>query len=251
MAKASLASLILVLTPPSLALAADGPSHGTVVYPETPTTVDMSNRDINRLVCQGGSFEDYKFSGEKGIIVEASGADAFVKFQILEVGDDRQYVTARSEFFLKCGGAMFTVFARPRDIPSQTVFLGAPTAAAAKANSDIFNPLSDEERAIRITHGILKDAAPAGFSKTAFDEPYRDGMIAGADVRRRAHFQIEGSGFSGAEYLVRASRPVLLDEMMFARRAFGKAIYAVTIESPQLKAGEVTRAIVIYRGDGR
>lgn len=235
----------------STASAADAPTHGIIAYPERPTDVALSNRDINRIVCADGGFEDYKYSGEKGILVEASGADAFVKFQIIETGAGRQYVTARSEFFFKCAGAMYTLFGSPRDIPSQTVVLGGGQGKAAEANKALFNPLSDEERAITITHHVLKETTPSGFSKVQLDEPFHDGVIAGADVRRRAHFHIEGSGFSAAEFLVRAARDVSLEETKFARRGFGRSIYAVTIEKPQLKAGEVTRVVLIYRGDGR
>lgn len=232
------------------AAAAEEPGYGVVVFPERPTTVEMSNRDINRVVCAGGEFEDYKFSGEKGIVVETAGPDAFVKFQIVEVGENRKYVTARSEFFFKCAGEMFTVFASPRDMPSQTVFLGRP-GGAAKENAQVFNPLADEERAVAITLAILREETGPTFSRVVLDEPYRAGLAPGADVRRRNHYLIEGSGFSAAEFLVRASRDLTLDEMMFVRPAFGRSIYAVTLEEPRLKAGEVRRVVIVYRGDGQ
>lgn len=235
----------------SNAQAGEGPGYGVVVYPERPTTLEMSNRDINRVVCTDGGFEDYKYSGEKGIVVEASGSDAFVKFQILEIGSERQYVTARSEFFFRCGGEMYTLFGSPRDIPSQTVFLGGALGQGAKKNAELFNPLSDEERALTITRQALKETAPASYSKTLLDDPYRDGLVAGVDIRKRTHYRVEGSGFAASVFLVRAARDVTLSEMMFVGPAFGRSIYAVTIERPQLKSGEVTRAVLVYRGDGR
>lgn len=224
---------------------------GVIVFPESPTPVEMSNRDINRVVCSGGEFEDYKYSGEKGILVEAAGSDAFVKFQIMETGANRQYVTARSEFFFKCNGRMFTLFATPRDVTSRTIHLGGPQTHSRHENVERFNPLSDEERAIAITHDVLKENTPASYSRVLLDEPYAQGMIPGADVRRRAHIHVEGSGFSAAEYLVRASRSLNLNEMMFASRRFGSSIYAITLETPQLKAGEVGRVVLVYRGEGR
>ena len=234
---------------PATARAQSGP--GIVVYPESPTGVEMSNRDINRIVCSGGVFEDYKYSGEKGILVEAAGSDAFVKFQIMETGADRKYVTARSEFFFKCNGRMFTLFATPKDVPSRTIHLGGPQTEARRDNLERFNPLSDEERAVAITHDVLRESTPASFSKILLDEPYAPGIIPGADIRRRAHIYIEGSGFSAAEFLVRASRPINLTEITFASRRFGTSIYAITIESPQLKAGEVGRVVLIYRGGAK
>jgi conjugal transfer pilus assembly protein TraK len=231
----------------SLAYADEGPGYGVVLDPERPAAVEMSNRDINRIVCAGGDFEDFKFSGEKGIVVEAAGENAFVKFQIVEIGSERQYVTARSEFFFRCGGEMFTVFGNPRDIPAQTIFLGR-LSAGGKANAALFNPMSDEERAVSITRAVLKEETGVAISRVALDEPYEDGIIAGADVRRRQHFLIEGSGMRAAEFLVRASRDLFLNEMMFVGRTFGPSIYAVTVEQPQLKAGEVGRVVIVYRG---
>ena len=224
------------------------PGYGILAYPERPVEIPLSNRDVNRIVCDAGAIEDYKFSGEKGILMEASGQDAYVKFQIMEVGEARQYVTVRSEFFVKCGGATYTLFAQPQDIPAQTVFLGGGETRAEKANVALFNPLSDEERAISITHSVLRDDPPSSFSVRLLDEPYRAGAIPGADVRRRRHVHAEGTGFSAAEFLVRAARPVRLEETMFLRRRFGASIYAVTLEKPELEAGEVGRVVIVYRG---
>ncbi|MEM6415478.1 MAG: type-F conjugative transfer system secretin TraK [Pseudomonadota bacterium] len=229
---------------------ADDRNYGIVVYPESPVTVQLSNRDINRLVCQSGSMEDIKYSTEKGIIVEGAGSDFFVKFQMIEVGEQRTFVQARSEFFVRCGGKMYTLFGEPKNIKAQTIFLGGETKGEEE-NVAVFNPMSDEERVISITHSILKDETPASFSSVSLDEPYKSGLIPGVDIRRRTHFHVEGTGLSAAEFLIRASRRVRLQEAEFMRRAFGNSIYAITLETPELGAGDVTRAVIVYRGVSR
>ncbi len=233
-----------------VAIAADR-TPAVIVAPESPTSLEMSNRDINRIVCTNGVFEDYRYSGEKGIIVEAVGGDAFVKYQIIEEGAARKFVTVRSEFFFKCGGQMYTIFATPRDIASQTIFLGSPRAKAAEANLRIFNPLSDEERVVAISLQILSDTVPSTFSRVLLEEEYQAGLIPGADVRRLSHTHLEGIGLSAAEFQIRATRPMVLDEVMFADRRFGRSIYGITLETPQLKAGETTRVVLVYRGSER
>ena len=60
--------------------------------PDQTSSIRLSNRDINHLVCQGGEIEDVKFSAEKAIAVEKAGADAWVKFLVKE-SDDAGQVT--------------------------------------------------------------------------------------------------------------------------------------------------------------
>src|SRR3546814_17131708 len=75
------------------------------------STIRLSNRDVNHIVCVGGEIEDVKFSAEKAIAVERAGSDAWVKFLVKEVDDmgmvTRSYVTTPSEFFINCNGAIY------------------------------------------------------------------------------------------------------------------------------------------------
>ena len=239
-----IAAMILFAT----AVKAEEPGYGMVVYPESPVGVPLSNRDINRFVCQGGGMEDVKFSAEKGIQGEGSGSDFYVKFQMIELEGKRSYVTARSEFYIKCAGKTYTIFGEPKNIRAQTVFLGGGGPDKVATNVAVFNPLSDEERVISITHAIMKEKVPATFSRIVSDEPYRSGIIPGADIRRRTHYRIEGTGLSAAEYLIRAARPMRLNEMQFLSRSFGRSIYGITLQSHELSAGDVGRVVIVYRG---
>src|SRR3546814_18423448 len=91
------------------------------------STIRLSNRDVNHIVCVGGEIEDVKFSAEKAIAVERAGSDAWVKFLVKEVDDmgmvTRSYVTTPSEFFINCNGDIYPLYAETAEIPEQTVTL--------------------------------------------------------------------------------------------------------------------------------
>ena len=105
LAKAWGSSLLLLALP----LAAPASAQTIVALPDQTSTIRLSNRDINHVICAGGEIEDVKFSAEKAIAVERAGSDAWIKFLVREIDDagamTRTYVTVPSEFFITCNGA--------------------------------------------------------------------------------------------------------------------------------------------------
>ena len=49
-------------------------AQAIMALPDQTSSIRLSNRDINHLVCQGGEIEDVKFSAKKAIAVEKAGA---------------------------------------------------------------------------------------------------------------------------------------------------------------------------------
>src|SRR3546814_3285216 len=86
-----------------------------VALPDQTSTIRLSNRDINHVICAGGEIEDVKFSAEKAIAVERAGSDAWIKFLVREIDDagavTRTFVTVPSEFFITCNGAVYALYA--------------------------------------------------------------------------------------------------------------------------------------------
>lgn len=231
-------------------------TQSIVALPDQMSSIRLSNRDINHVVCEGGEIEDVKFSAEKAIAVEKAGADAWIKFLVKEADDagmvTRSYVTTPSEFFIACNGAIYPLYAEPSDIPAQTVTLAPGIGQRAKANADLLGPLVEEDRAVSITLALLQDRVPASFAEVA----PRSGniMLAGlpaATLRERRRVEIEGAGLSASEYLVSASTDTVLDERVFLDRRLGANVFAVSLDRLSLKAGETARLIVIRRGEVR
>ncbi|MDF0487722.1 type-F conjugative transfer system secretin TraK [Sphingomonas sp. H39-1-10] len=247
---ASRATLALAL---ALAAASPAAAQSIRALPDQTSRVRVSNHDINHIVCEGGDIDDVKFSAEKGITVEKGGSDAWVKFLVKETDDagqvTRSYVTAPSEFFVSCNGANYPLYAEPADVPAQTVVLVAGSAQRARANTDLLGPLVEEERAVSITLAILDDRVPASFAEVApaAGTIQLAGLPAATLVEHR-RLDVEGSGLTGSEYLVRATGPVTLDERSFLDPALGAGIFAVTFDRAQLAAGDTARLVVIRRG---
>ena len=241
---------------PVLAPALPAQAQGTIALPDQTSTVRLSNRDINHVVCEGGEIEDVKFSAEKAIAVEKAGSDAWIKFLVKETEDlgvtTRSYVTTPSEFFIACNGAIYPLYAEPSDIPAQTVMLAPGSIQRAKANTDLLGPLVEEDRAISITLALLQDRVPASFAEVA----PRSGRIVlaglpAAILTERRRVAIEGAGLSASEYLVAASSDAMLDERTFLDRALGANIFAVSLDRLTLKPGDTARLIVIRRGEAQ
>lgn len=236
---------------PALPVAA----QSIIALPDQTSSIRLSNRDVNHVVCEGGEIEDVKFSAEKAIAVEKGGSDAWIKFLVKEVEDagttTRSFVTTPSEFFISCNGAIYPLYAEPSDIPAQTVTLAPGSVQRARANEDLMGPLVEEERAVSITLSLLQDRVPASFSEVA---PRAGTLplaaIAAASLRERRRIEIEGSGLSASEYLVSVSASTTLDERAFLDRTLGANIFAVTLDRLVLRPGDTARLIVIRRGAG-
>ncbi|WP_371262439.1 type-F conjugative transfer system secretin TraK [Sphingobium sp. AP50] len=235
-------------------MVANAQSQPVSALPEQTNTLRLSNRDINHLICVGGEIEDVKFSAEKAIAVERAGADAWIKFLVKETDDQgqvtRSYVTAPSEFFVSCNGAIYPLYAEPADIPAQTVTLISGTHQRATANMELLGPLVEEERAVSITLSLLADRLPASFAETAPQAgPIKITAFPDLTIAERKAVQIDGASLSASEYSITAKQPVHLDERSFLRSELGSTIFALTLDRSDLKAGESARLIVVRRGE--
>lgn len=224
-----------------------------VALPDQTSTIRLSNRDINHVICAGGEIEDIKFSAEKAIAVERAGSNAWIKFLVREIDDagavTRTFVTVPSEFFITCNGSVYALYAEPSDIPAQTVTLQAGTTQRARANEELLGPLVEEERAVSITLSMLQDRIPASFTAVApRSDRLRLANLPGAEIDERRRVEIEGSGLSASEYLVTALIDTTLDERSFLAPELGANIFAVTLDRTVLKPGDAARLIVIRRG---
>lgn len=247
--RAPLVGLTLLISMPVLA-------QSIIAMPDQTSTIRLSNRDVNHLICVGGEIDDVKFSAEKAITVEKGGSDAWIKFLVKETDDTgavtRSYVTTPSEFFVSCNGAIYPLYAEPSDIPAQTVTLVPGSAQRAKANDELLGPLVEEERAVSITLALLQDRIPASFSSVApRAEPVTLSALSQARIIERRRVEVEGSGLSASEYGVEVSADTLLDERTFLDRTLGTRIFAVSADRLTLNAGETARVIIIRRGDGQ
>lgn len=244
---ASLLGAILALIPAATL------AQQVAALPDQTSHVRLSNRDLNHIVCVGGDVEDVKFSAEKGLSVERGGPDAWIKFLVKEVEDmgavARSYVTAPSEFFVTCNGAVYPLYAEPSDIPAQTITLVPGSAQRARSNEALLGPLVEEERAVSITLALLQDRVPSSFSEVAPRKgPLLLASLPDARLVERRRLAIDGSGLSASEYGVTSTIAAQLDERHFLDSGLGPDIFAVTLDRLALQPGVSARLIIVRRG---
>ena len=227
-------------------------SADVTVRAESITAVEMSNRDVNRIVCSDGLINDAFFSEEKGIMVQNDGRNSFVKFLIKHDGiNPDAYASHRAEFYVVCGGQVYTLMVTPKDIIGQTIRLMPGASDRITDNLAVFGPQVEEDRAVSLTLSVLQDRIPDSFrlTETAVkDLKWLEDVMPNARIAKRRDVHVEGIGLTLSEYWIRPKRDMLFDEGMLLDAHFGHSIFAITFESLNGKANRITRAFVINRG---
>ncbi|WP_447725622.1 type-F conjugative transfer system secretin TraK [Sphingomonas koreensis] len=240
----------------ALGTALPAAAQSIAALPDQTSRIRLSNRDVNHVVCVGGEIEDVKFSAEKGLAVERGGSDAWIKFLVREVDDagakTQTFVTAPSEFFVSCNGAIYPLYAEPADIPAQTVTLIPGATQRARTNDALLGPLVEEERAVSIALALLQDRIPASFTEVApAVASLKVSDLPQVVIRERRRLAIEGAGLSASEYLVTSPVPATLDERAFLDSALGAEIFAVTLDRLVIGAADAARLVVVRRSAGQ
>lgn len=220
------------------------------VMPDQIANIEMSNRDINRVVCTDGAINDAFFSQEKGIVLENSGRNSFVKFLINESGSDMEYVETRSEFYITCNNEIYTLMVTPTNIPGQTIRLSTGTRGRIEENQALLSPLPDEERAVYLTLAALHDDIPDSFTLEPSDESaWIQGLVSdqAVQISKRRQIRVDGMGMTLKEYLVRVDRRRTFEETAFLSNKLGDSILAVTVDPLELRPGQVGRLFIVEK----
>lgn len=221
------------------------------VAPETVTAVEMSNTDVNRIVCSNGVVNDAFFSQEKGVTVTNNGSSAFVKFLIKRDGINPDiYASARAEFYIVCDGVVYTLMATPKKIGAQTIWLTPGAGERIERNLAEYGPQVEEDRAVSLTMAVMQDRIPDSYrvAQTAYEDMvWYEQVIPDAKVSKRRDVRVEGIGFTLTEYWIQPDHDIQLDEGMLLNPWFGNQIFAITFDSLNGRANRISRAFVVTR----
>lgn len=239
-------------------------SHASQVLPETPTSIELSNRDVNRLVCaNGGPLSNPVFSSEKPITVTA-GADGrsyYVKFKVLQDNAtmDLKYYSEPTELYLTCGKSVFELVVKPIYEDRKTVTLGSDTADRMQHNQEMMGSMALEESAVMLATAIIKDAKEQDPLPTSFTErpakrsewvsgfTDRNGRPVAIKIKKIRDVLVDGTGLRASQYTILAQTNVMLDELMFLKPLFGSNIFTVTLEALHLSKGMQTTLVIVQR----
>ncbi|MHB8810640.1 MAG: TraK domain-containing protein [Desulfobulbaceae bacterium] len=218
----------------------------SVITAEVPATVELSNRDVNRIVCPG-QMNDLIFSQEKGLTGHFAGNNAFIKFKIEDTGGERIYAEESSELFVVCSGAVFTLLVTPKDIPSVTLRLAAPQGESFKQNIAHYKNLPLEKQALQLIREAYTGTYPSSYRISEPATPVQLSPDLKCELLQTV--DVEGVGLRLRKYQATAiaQGQVSLEETLFLTPAVSDAILAVAVEEHSLKHGETSRIFVVEK----
>ena len=239
MRKRLFAACCLLLTA-GPALASDG------VPVEVPTMVELSAKEINRIVCPG-QMTDLIFSEEKGLTGHFSGNNAFIKFTAEEVGGKLKYSKEPSEIYAVCNGSVYTLIGSPAEINAVTVRLALPKSETVEKNIARFKNMPLEKQALQLIKEAYDGVFPSSYQ--VIDKAVPVHLCPDLDLVRQQVVEIEGVGLRLKSFTATSKLSTDLDlvEKTFLTAAVGNPILAVAVEQHTLKPGESTRVFVVER----
>ncbi len=234
------------VTPPSI------PEEGLItVLPEVTTTVNMSASDINRIVCQE-PIKDVIFSEEKGITVNVSGNNAFVKFKPSRKaaggGMQTVYSSNPAEFFIICGPSVYSIVAVPKRITPQTVFLSTGKRRAIEENLDLYAGMPFEKKIVDILEQIYKGDISEYFDvkkkNIAFD------LFDDLNVLLRQVIIVEGEGLRIKSYYLTlkpsaGDKKIDLHEKFFLLPELAERAVSVSLEKLSITKNDIVRLFIV------
>jgi len=234
------------------------------VLPEIPATIELSNRDVNRLVCaNGGPLSNPVFSIEKPLTVVpgADGRSYYVKFKALQDNAtmDLKYYSEPTELYLTCGKSVFELVIKPSYVDRKTITLGSDTVDRIHQNQELMGSMALEESAVMLATAIIKDAKDQDPLPTSFTErpakaqgwvtglTDRMGRPVAVKIKKIRDVLVDGTGLRASHYTIYANTNVMLDELMFLKSSFGSNIFTVTLEALHLSKGMQTTLVIVQR----
>ncbi len=230
-------------------------SDRKVVAPETPTVVELSASDINRVVCSKNIQDsNVAFSREKGVDIQFSGQNVFVKFKSKRGSDGGlQYSTTPTELYVVCDERVYEILALPKRIPAVTVTLSAPASVKAKTNLSLFRNMPHEDKLIRIIQQVYREDFPESYGVTESGQSIP--IFKNADLRLRRTVVVEGEGIRVKEYVMRVApsagiKGFRVSESDFLKPEIALRPAAISIDKVNIGAGDAARIIVVERTAG-
>ncbi len=218
------------------------------VPPEVPTMVELSNREINRIVCPG-AMTDLIFSEEKGLSGHFSGNNAFIKFLAEETDGKREYAKEPSEIYAVCNGSVYTIIAAPAEVNAVTLRLALPKAEQVEENILRFKNMPLEKQVLQLIREGYGGVYPSSYLVKEQHTPVQ--LCPDIDLILQQSIAIEGLGLRLKSFKAssRLATETTLEEKLFLNAAVGSPILAVAIEQHLLKSGQSTRVFVVERKD--
>lgn len=215
------------------------------VLPEVQMKAMLSASDVNRVVC-GSVIKDVTISEEKGVMVNYSGKNAFVKFAVTKLGEKTLYAANPVEIFVSCGESVYNIIAIPKRIPSQTVRLSSGKIEKIQKNNSAHAGQSFEKKLLEVIKASYTDEIPESYTvnlKSKEIKAFRD-----ATVLLKRDIAVEGEGIVVHEYYVSPKENVeqlAISERDFMKKEYANRPVAISADKLIIRKGEIARVFVV------
>ena len=224
-----------------------------VVTPEKTTMINMSNVDINRIVCPV-DVQDVVYSEEKGVKVKVLGRNVFVKFQVRKVVEGEkekvEYSTTPVDIHVVCNGKVFPIIAVPKRIPSVLVYL-EDKEAEIKERLEESKELSYEEKLARIVKEFFTGNVPLNAEFIKDEKKFH--LYKNLVIDKKGTYVLEGEGIQVSFFEITYNGEKLfvdLNERMFLKKELTARPLAVSLDRLKLKKGEKAVLLIIEKRQG-
>jgi conjugal transfer pilus assembly protein TraK len=225
----------------------------TVVHPDSPKTITLSNTDINRIVCKDGLINDVIYSEEKGMTVVNKAGNAFIKYLVKSTPDGNRYITSSTEIHVVCDDKTYTIIAQPSEVNARTVVLSGGVVSRVKENISKYAGLDHEERLLALTRQVYRNEIDenllvkhVGESVQVYPKGFdRAGFFKNISFVKAREIIMEGVNLKATEYQITAKSPMQFNETDFLQHDLGHSIAGVTLSKKSLDAGESARLIIV------
>ncbi len=216
------------------------------VTPEKTTMIEMSNVDINRIVCPI-NIQDVIFSEEKGVVVNVVGRNAFVKFKVKKVNENFEYSKTPVDIHVVCGGKVYSIIAFPKKIPAVLVYL-EDKETLLKSSLESISKLNFEERLVYYVKEIFAGRVP--FEAEPEKVNVKHNVFKDLEIVELVRYVIEGEGivlkFFSLKY-VGNDNYIDLNERLFLKKELTVSPLAVSLSKLRLSKGETAELIIIEK----
>jgi conjugal transfer pilus assembly protein TraK len=222
------------------------------VLPEVTTKILLSNRDVNRIICQNGPIKDIIYSQEKGISVKTSSNSAFVKFLIsTNPMAGLTYSETPSEIYVVCGddNTVYTLIAEPKNIPAQTIEL-ASSKKIIKKTLSLFEGLAFEKKVILLIQSAYRHDVANDLTVKIINQPID--VFREMDVLFGRQIIADGEGLTLNEYILslkptstKAEMPI--NEKFFLVPELTQKPVGIALEHMTLNMGHASRLFIVEK----
>jgi len=216
-----------------------------VVTPEKTTMVQMSNVDVNRILCPV-PVQDVVFSEEKGIEVKIVGRNVFVKFKVKKIDESFEYSSMPVDIHVVCADKVYSIIAFPRKIPAALIYLEDKKSELEEKVSEL-SGLAFEEKITGLVKSFYSGKVPPSAEFIPVNKKHN--VYKDLDIEEKGLYVFEGEGlvvkYFTITYTGKEPPQIDLSEKLFLKKELTVAPLAVSLEKLKLKSGESSGLIII------